>query len=76
VALVPCRECGKNVSTSADVCPHCGVKRPGKKGEDIAMGIGIAVLLLVFGYLIYTGKLGKQAMQGEGMLVASIAATH
>src|SRR5579871_3314211 len=24
MALVPCPECGKNVSTRASACPHCG----------------------------------------------------
>ena len=24
MALIACSECGKNVSTKADACPHCG----------------------------------------------------
>lgn len=28
MALVPCRECGKDVSDSAPKCPHCGVVTP------------------------------------------------
>ena len=28
MALKPCRECGKEVSTEAKVCPHCGVAKP------------------------------------------------
>src|SRR5512142_172152 len=28
MALEPCRECGRQVSTEAAVCPHCGVPRP------------------------------------------------
>jgi hypothetical protein len=24
MALVPCRECGKSISTEATSCPHCG----------------------------------------------------
>lgn len=28
MALVPCRECGSNVSTEAATCPHCGVPSP------------------------------------------------
>jgi hypothetical protein len=27
--LVQCKECGKEVSTSATVCPYCGVPNPG-----------------------------------------------
>ncbi len=29
MALVNCRECGREVSTSALACPHCGAPRPG-----------------------------------------------
>jgi hypothetical protein len=28
MALKPCRECGAQVSTEAEVCPHCGVRAP------------------------------------------------
>lgn len=28
MALAKCKECKKEVSTSAKVCPHCGVKNP------------------------------------------------
>lgn len=28
MALKPCRECGAQVSTEAEVCPHCGVRTP------------------------------------------------
>ena len=28
MALKPCRECGAQVSTAAEVCPHCGVRSP------------------------------------------------
>jgi hypothetical protein len=28
MALEPCRECGREVSTEAQTCPHCGVGRP------------------------------------------------
>lgn len=29
MALTDCRECGNEVSTQAENCPHCGVARPG-----------------------------------------------
>ena len=28
MALRPCRECGAQVSTEADTCPHCGIAQP------------------------------------------------
>ena len=30
MALVPCRECGKEISSDANNCPHCGVSKPSK----------------------------------------------
>jgi hypothetical protein len=26
MAVAPCRECGENVSSLAEACPHCGFK--------------------------------------------------
>jgi len=46
MALTTCRECKKEVSTSANTCPHCGVKNPGTKTKDTAVGvIGLVVLV-------------------------------
>src|SRR5215213_6291659 len=30
MALIPCRECGREVSTEAPTCPHCGCPDPGR----------------------------------------------
>lgn len=30
MALINCNECGKEISTGADACPHCGYKQPKK----------------------------------------------
>ena len=30
MAIIKCKECNKDVSDTANVCPHCGVKRPAK----------------------------------------------
>lgn len=32
MALKPCKECGKEISTEAEKCPHCGAKLSGKFG--------------------------------------------
>jgi hypothetical protein len=48
MALGKCRECGKEVSSGAPVCPHCGVKGPirATAGVNVATaGVGIAILL-------------------------------
>lgn len=35
MALTPCPECGREISTLAATCPHCGAPRPGAAGEDL-----------------------------------------
>ena len=34
--LTSCRECGKQVSTEATSCPHCGVPTPGSTASPIS----------------------------------------
>lgn len=49
MALKKCKECGKEVSTSAKKCPNCGVKDPTSNPLIIAfVTIG---MLLFFGYM-------------------------
>jgi len=43
VALKKCKECGKDVSTKADSCPHCGAKI--KRGN---LGCGGILVLMIF----------------------------
>lgn len=48
MALVKCRECGKEVSSEAALCPYCGVKEPAplpKKGNRFWIVAGVAVLV-------------------------------
>ena len=45
--LVKCRECGKEVSKSAKICPHCGAKKPYKSPAMMVLGGGIVILLLL-----------------------------
>ena len=35
MALIYCRECGKQVSSNAAVCPHCGFEQASEQVEDI-----------------------------------------
>lgn len=62
MALVKCKECGKEVSTSAKICPHCGVKNPGIRAKDMIIG----VLTLVFiGWLVIQYSSDNEASQSE-----------
>lgn len=47
MAMITCKECGKEISSEAETCPHCGVKRqPSSKiaGKVVS---GLAGLLLL-----------------------------
>lgn len=46
MALIKCKECGKDISTDAKVCPHCGAKPPYRPSLAFIL---IAGLLVVFG---------------------------
>jgi DNA-directed RNA polymerase subunit RPC12/RpoP len=52
MALVPCRECGKEVSEQAEACPYCGIKTPSKKKRQRNMIITSTTTLLVLSLLI------------------------
>ena len=47
MALVKCQECGKEVSTKADTCPHCGFKRRSHPFITSLKALGCLYLLLV-----------------------------
>ena len=72
MALIPCPECGKSISTSAVACPHCGapsktapqrgtpVEPPKKKtygcGSLFALGVIAIVVIGVVNTAIDSGK--------------------
>ena len=54
MAIKKCKECGKDVSASAKVCPHCGKKYP-TGGLTMPAKIFLAIVLLViFGKFLGT----------------------
>lgn len=63
MALVKCKECGKEVSSSAATCPYCGVAEPGLSGpckitvyrQPRLVGIAGAIYIYIDGDL--KGKL-------------------
>src|SRR5690349_15636065 len=45
MALVSCRECGRQVSTEASTCPHCGVPGPSSQPrEKLVVSPGAPIL--------------------------------
>lgn len=57
MALINCHECGKEISKSADKCPHCGA--PPKKGTSIVtiafLGIVVFTVLSMALSAIFSG---------------------
>lgn len=48
MGIVKCRECGNDVSSEAEICPHCGIAKPvaeSRLWRYIKLGIG-AVLVI------------------------------
>ncbi len=48
MTLKKCKECGKEVSTGASTCPHCGVKNPTVTFKD-NVGGAIVLVAIIFG---------------------------
>lgn len=52
MAIIKCKECKKEVSSSAKICPHCGIKDPGVGA--LQMLIGFIVLAVIIAVLVST----------------------
>jgi hypothetical protein len=49
MAITQCKECKKDVSSSATTCPHCGIKNPGISGKDAGKGcLGVFAFVIIF----------------------------
>jgi hypothetical protein len=47
MSLITCKECKKEVSDTAEKCPHCGAKIPKKLSIIHKIGIGLGVLFVI-----------------------------
>jgi len=55
MAMTKCKECKKEVSTSAKTCPHCGIKSPGVKAGDALKGF-ILIFFVIFIFVQCSGS--------------------
>ncbi|WP_155950186.1 hypothetical protein [Rhodanobacter sp. OR92] len=73
MALINCRECGKQVASSAKICPHCGITTPNKSSVQGAL-IGKLLIAGLFGWAVYscsqTANNGNPSTAGDGHLDA------
>jgi hypothetical protein len=59
MAMKPCRECTKEVSTEAKTCPHCGVSFPTrKKTSKLAIAVLVVVGVIVVAAVAGSGDKG------------------
>ena len=75
MALVPCPECGSDVSTTAAFCPRCGFRRPARRGRPaLAPQRGWWAALTVLAYVLLGGSwLIGQGVSTVGGVVITLA---
>jgi hypothetical protein len=45
--MTQCKECSKEISSDAEVCPYCGIKRRRRSGKVILICLGLLVVCFV-----------------------------
>lgn len=58
MALIKCKECGAEISSTAKVCPHCGAKIKKPKGGCILyliLGIALLIIGIIWGSIDSAG---------------------
>lgn len=53
MALINCKECGKEISTTAEACPHCGSRT--QYGKSVAEKKSLLTKYAIWGFLIVFG---------------------
>lgn len=70
MALKPCPECGREISTKAPVCPHCGAKKPGKARRGCLIPslifAGLVVIVVIVGGNSNDGASNSQGATSGG----------
>lgn len=52
MALVKCKECGKEVSKRAETCPHCGARRIRKAGCGSYLLLGLVLVVALMAWVV------------------------
>jgi len=69
MALVQCKECGNEVSTSASACPKCGAPVPRQRPKSKALlfvlgGVGLLLGTCLIGVVVAVVRLGSASQAG------------
>ena len=65
MALVSCRECGKQVSGEAKTCPHCGISDPEPPRQTGAEKWGLRIVVAMGGGAIFLWLMGALFSLGD-----------
>jgi hypothetical protein len=70
MAMRTCRECGKEISSEAKACPHCGVRDPGRRGIHISTAGGCAIIggLLVLTCVYFVSQESNTVSRSSAVL--------
>ena len=48
--MIPCKECGSEISSTAKACPKCGAEVPQKSVWPWVIGVPVGLIVLFLGY--------------------------
>lgn len=51
MALKPCKECKREISSDANACPHCGKKNPANRTRSLGLVLGGVLILSLYAAL-------------------------
>src|SRR5260370_34378543 len=69
MALTKCKECGKEISTTADKCPSCGASTGSHKGLGCLLFVCISILAIFW----YKGHSPSEVLSTVEDYVSSLA---
>ncbi|MDD4616988.1 MAG: superinfection immunity protein [Alphaproteobacteria bacterium] len=75
MALIPCRECGQQVSDRAKICPHCGIDFPSGKplAQARAMRASNGISLVGFLVLLLAMTIAGKLLGGVFIIASGMA---
>ncbi len=75
MALIKCKECGKEISNTAISCPNCGAKN--KNNNETASGRlkAICFLIPLIGIIIFAINISTKPKYAKECLIASLLPT-
>jgi hypothetical protein len=77
MALINCKECGKEISDKAESCPSCGMKMKNtKKGCSLPMLLVWAALFGVFLYIYFGFFNGNSSNDYDGIISDSRTSSY